>query len=212
MCMAFQNTYFGADRTARWVKASISHQVWQPGSVSESHMIGERIPKLFSDFLCTYTNTHTLKMNHHPTSHLRTQTTNNVTAWIESSIELIFIKCNDNDLENLAFLLCPIYIKGATLKLQTVPGNISSPSILLCFDWYISETIGGKCNFFDIICLGRHWRIRNEKSKETAVRDLLDSWRKALTCSNLPVKYMLATVVTETTKEDKCILSIKLLL
>lgn len=62
---------------------------------------------------------------------------NDVTAWIESSIELIFIKCNDNDLENLAFLFCPIYIKGATLKLQTVPGNISSPSILLCFDWYI---------------------------------------------------------------------------
>lgn len=171
-----------------------------------------RIPKLFSDFfLCTYTNTHTLKTNHHPTSHLRTQTMM-LLFWIESSIELLFIKCNDNDLENLAFLFCLIYIKGATLKIQTVPGNISSPSILLCFDWYISETIGGKCSFLDIICLGRHLRIRNKKSKETAVRDLLDSWRKALTCSNLPVKYMLGTVVTETTKEDKCILSIKLLL
>lgn len=155
MCMAFQNTYFGADRTARWVKASIYHQVWQPGSVSDSHIIGKRIPKLFSDFfLCIYTNTHTLKTNHHPISHLRTQTMM-LLSWIESSIELIFIKCNDNDLENLAFLFCPIYIKGATLKIQTVPENISSPSILLCFGWYISETIGGKCSFLDIICLGR---------------------------------------------------------
>lgn len=92
-------------------------------------------------------------------------------SWTESSIELISIKCNDNNLENLfsfSVLFCFFNIEEYILKIDILPGNVSYLCILLCFDWHIPEPIGEKCSFLDSIY---PWKaLKNKKQIREKVR------------------------------------------